>query len=139
MTPRMTTAIAIALLFLAAAAGLRYAEGAGLIGVDGARRALQVLIGLGLAGYANLMPKRISGAPRSPLAERRTQAALRIGGWSLTLAGLTQAALWTFAPLAVADVGSMAAVAAALTLTLAYALWAFTTCGRAAADTPTVR
>ena len=135
----MTTAIAIALLFLAAAAGLRYAEGAGLIGVDGARRALQVLIGLGLAGYANLMPKRISGAPRSPLAERRTQAALRIGGWSLTLAGLTQAALWTFAPLPVADVGSMAAVAAALTLTLAYALWAFTTCGRAAADTPTVR
>lgn len=138
MTPRIKTAIAIALLFLAAAAGLRYAEGAGLVGADGARRALQVLIGLGLAGYANLMPKRISGAPRSPLAERRTQAALRVGGWSLTLAGLTQAALWTFAPLAVADVGSLAAVAAALTLTLGYALWAFTACGRAP-DTPPVR
>lgn len=138
MSPRITTAIAIALLFLAVAAGLRYAEGAGLVGADGARRALQVLIGLGLAGYANLMPKRISGAPRSPLVERRTRAALRVGGWSLTLAGLTQAALWTFAPRAVADVGSLAAVAAALTLTLGYALWAYAACSRAP-DSPAAR
>lgn len=138
MSPRITTAIAIALLFLAAAAGLRYAEGAGLIGADGARRALQILIGLGLAGYANLMPKRISGAPRSPLAERRTGAALRVGGWSLTLAGLTQAALWAFVPPAVADPASMIAVASALALTLGYALWAFTACRRAP-DSPAVR
>ena len=138
MSPRITTAIAIALLFLAAAAGLRYAEGAGLMGADGARRALQILIGLGLAGYANLMPKRISGAPRSPLVERRTQAALRVGGWSLTLAGLTQAGLWAFAPLAVADPGSMIAVASALALTLGYALWAFAACRRVP-DVPTAR
>jgi len=138
MSPRITTAIVIALLFLAAAAGLRYAGDAGLIGADGARRALQILIGLGLAGYANLMPKRIGGAPRSPLVERRTQAALRVGGWSLTVAGLTQAALWAFAPLAVAGPGSLTAVAGALTLTLGYALWACTACGRAP-DSPAAR
>jgi len=69
----------------------------------------------------------------SPHAESVAQAALRVGGWSLTLAGLAYAGLWAFAPLPVADVASMIVVAAALVLTFGYALWSFTTC-RSARD-----
>jgi hypothetical protein len=125
---RLSFAIALAVFILAAAAGLRYAEGAGMVGADGARRTMQVLIGLVLAAYANLMPKQLGRRRGSPQAEARAQAALRVGGWSLTLAGLLYAALWAFAPPAVADIASMAVVAAALAATLGYALWAGATC-----------
>jgi hypothetical protein len=126
-------ALALGAFILAAAAGLRYAEGADMLGADGARRTMQILIGLLLAAYANFMPKQIGSARRSPHAESRAQAVLRVGGWSLTVAGLVYAGLWAFAPLPVADIASMIAVAAALVLTLGYALWSFTAC-RSAGD-----
>jgi hypothetical protein len=136
ITRKLATALGLAALFLATAAGLRYAEGAGFIGPDAARSAIQVLIGLMLAAYANFMPKQI-GRPRgSPIAESRAQATLRFGGWSLTLAGLAYAGLWAFAPLDVADIGSVAVVGSALVATIGYALWAFTTC--AVASDPSV-
>lgn len=125
---KLAPAIALAALMLAAAAGLRYAEGAGLLGADEAKRTLQVLIGLMLAGYANLMPKQIGKAGASPLALARTQSALRVGGWSLTLAGLVYAGLWALAPLPVADTLSMIVVAAATAVTAGYALWSFMAC-----------
>lgn len=128
---RLAFAIALAAFILALAAGLRYAEGAGMLGPEGARRLMQVVIGLALAAYANLMPKQIGRARRAPLAEARTQAALRVGGWSITLAGLAYAALWALAPLPFADIASTVAVAAALAVTLGYALWSFTACRRA--------
>lgn len=130
---RLAVAIAIALFILAAAAGLKYAEGAGLLGQEAARRAMQVLIGLLLAAYANIMPKQLGRLRGSPLAQARAQSALRVGGWSITLAGLAYAALWALAPLPVADIASMAVVAAALVATLGYAVWAFTAC-RGAGD-----
>ena len=89
---------------------------------------MQILIGLGLAAYANLMPKQLGRPRRSPHAEARTQAALRVGGWSMTLAGLVYAGLWALAPLPVADIASTMAVAAALAVTLGYALWSFAAC-----------
>jgi hypothetical protein len=125
---RLAFAIALAILILAVAGGLRYAEDSGMVGAEGARRTLQILIGLGLAAYSNLMPKRIGRARRSPQAEASAQGALRVGGWSLTLAGLAYAGLWAFAPLAIADFASMTVVATALAVTLGYALWAFTAC-----------
>ncbi len=125
---RLAFAIALAILILAVAGGLRYAEAAGMVGAEGARRTMQILIGLGLAAYANLMPKQIGRARKSPQAEAFAQAALRVGGWSLTLAGLAYAGLWAFAPLAIADLASMAVVATALAATLGYALWSFTAC-----------
>ncbi|HET9640163.1 MAG TPA: ammonium transporter [Allosphingosinicella sp.] len=128
MIKRLAFALALAILILAVAGGLRYAEDAGMVGAEGARRTLQILIGLVLAAYANLMPKRIGRARRSPKAEAVAQAALRVGGWSLTLAGLAYAGLWAFAPLAIADIASMAVVATALAATLGYALWSFTAC-----------
>ena len=133
ITRQIGSALAIAAFILAVAAGLRYAESVGLVGGDGARRTMQVLIGLILAAYANFMPKQIGRARSSPHAESVAQAALRVGGWSLTLAGLAYAGLWAFAPLPVADIASMIVVATALVLTFGYALWSFTAC-RSARD-----
>jgi hypothetical protein len=128
ITRKLAAALTLALLFLAVAGGLRYAENAGMIGPDVARWSIQVLIGLGLAFYANFMPKQI-GRPRSShLAESRAQSTLRFAGWSLTLAGLAYAALWAFAPLDFSDMASITVVAAALVATIGYALWAFTSC-----------
>lgn len=135
MTRRLGWAIALAALILGSAFALRYAEGTGLIGADGARRAMQVLIGLMLAGYANLMPKQLGPTRGSPRADAAAQAVLRTGGWSLTLAGIAYAALWAFAPLDLADTAGIVVVATALLLTLGYAVWAFTTCRRAGAST----
>jgi len=128
ISKRITGAIALAVLMLGSALALRYAENAGMLDEEAARRTIQVLIGLILAGYANLMPKQLGRARGSAIAEARAQDALRVGGWSLTLAGLTFAGLWAFAPLAFADVASVVVVAAAMVVTVGYAIWAFTAC-----------
>jgi hypothetical protein len=135
LTKRLTWAIALAVFILGSAFALRYAENAGMMGEEAARRTMQVLIGLMLAGYANLMPKQLGRARNSAVAEARAQAALRVGGWSLTLAGLTFAGLWAFAPLAFADMASMLVVAAAMVVTIGYAVRAFTACREAGAAT----
>lgn len=131
MTKRLGWAIALAAFILGSALALRYAESTGVIGADEVRRAMQVLIGLMLAGYANLMPKQGRGVG-SVMAQVRAQTALRVGGWSLTLAGVAYAGLWAFAPLNIADTAGLFVVAAATLLTLGYAVWAFTACGRGA-------
>jgi len=125
-------ALMLAGLLLALAAGLRMAGANGVIDTDMARRGVQVAIGLILAGFANRMPKQIRRW-RGVAADAREQRALRVGGWSLTLAGLAQAGLWAFAPLAVADTVAMIVVATATLITLGYALWAMVLCR--AADT----
>lgn len=134
---RLTWAIALAVFILTSALAVRHAENAGMLSDEAGRRTMQVLIGLMLAGYANLMPKQLGRSRGSAIAEARVQAALRVGGWSLTLAGLTFAGLWAFAPLAFADTASVAVVAAAMLVTAGYALRAFTPCrpaGGAAAN-----
>ena len=117
---RTSTAIVVAILFLASAAGLKYAQGAGVIGPDAARRTIQVMVGLLLAAYANLMPKDVGRWRSSTLAAARAQSALRVGGWSMTLAGLIYAGLWAFAPLGFADVASTVVVASAMLITMGY-------------------
>ena len=120
---RTSFAIAVALLILGAAAGLSYAQSVGLIQAEAAKRTMQVIIGLTLAAYANLMPKDVGRWQASALAVARAQSALRVGGWSMTLAGLAHAGLWAFAPLHIANVAGMVAVASAMLVTLIY-------CGR---------
>ena len=132
---RTAFAIALAVIILAIAAGLKYSESIGLIGAEEARRTLQVLIGLCLAAYSNLMPKQLGRLRGSPVAAARAQAALRVGGWSMTLAGLAYSLFWAFAPLPVADTASMAVVASAMAVTLGFAGWAFTSCRAAAGET----
>jgi hypothetical protein len=127
---RTSIALALAVFILAAAAALRYAQGLEIIGPDAARRTMQVMIGLILAAYANLMPKDIGRWRASARAAARSQTARRIGGWSLTLAGLGYAGLWAFTPIVFADVAGMVIVAAATLGTAAYGGWAHFTCRR---------
>ncbi len=125
---RTSSALALAVLLLGTAAALSYAQGLDLIGPDAARRTMQVMIGLMLAAYANLMPKDVGRWRASALAVARAQSALRVGGWSMTLAGLAYAGLWAFAPLAIADVASMAVVASAMLITMGYGGWMLLAC-----------
>src|SRR5687768_9111545 len=120
---RTSFALALAVLIMGTAAALRYAQGADLIGPDAARRTMQVMIGLLLAAYSNLMPKDVGRWRASTLDVARAQSALRVGGWSMTLAGLAYAGLWAFAPLGSANVASMAVVASAMLITIGYAGW----------------
>lgn len=135
---RLGFALGLAAVFLAVAAGLRLAAAEAMITDDLAQRAVQVIIGLGLAAYANLMPKQLGRPRKSAEAETRVQASLRVAGWSMTLAGLAHAGLWAFAPLPFANIASMVLVAGATLLTLAYAIWCFTV-SRRAGGTPAAR
>jgi hypothetical protein len=127
---RLGFAIALGTLYLLAAAGLRYAANEGMLAEESATRIIMALTGLGLAAYANLMPKQLGHAPRSPAAEARAQATLRFGGWALTLAGLAYAFLWAFAPISIASTAAMTVLGAATLATLGYAIWSFTMCRR---------
>lgn len=125
---RTSVALALAVFILAATAALRYAQGLEIVSEDAARRTMQVMIGLILAAYANLMPKEIGHGRASARAVSRSQSALRVGGWSLTLAGLAYAGLWAFASIAFADVASMVIVATATVVTMVYGAWALLSC-----------
>ena len=125
---RISSAVAVAVLILGTAAGLSYAQRIDLIGPDAARRTMQVMIGLILAAYSNLMPKEVGRWRASVLAAARAQSALRVGGWSMTLAGLAYAALWAFAPLGFADVASTGVVALAMLITMGYGGWSLLAC-----------
>lgn len=125
---RTSYAIALAVLFLGTAAALSYAQSIDLIGPDSAKRIMQVFSGLILAAYGNLMPKDVGRWRASAVAAARAQSALRVGGWSMTLAGLAYAALWAFTPLAFANIASVAVVASALLITMGYAGWTLLAC-----------
>jgi hypothetical protein len=125
---RTSIAVAVAVLFLASAAALKYAQSIDLIGPDTARRTTQVIVGLMLAAYANLMPKDVGRWRASALAAARAQSALRVGGWSMTLAGLAYAGLWAFAPLGFANVASTVVVASAMLITMSYGGWTLLAC-----------
>ena len=122
---RVGPAIALALLMIAVAAGLGYAEDAGIVGHDVSVRGVQIMIGLVVAAYANLIPKQIGDFILSPEVATRVQSARRIGGWALTLAGLAQAGLWAFAPVSLALPASIAAIVTAMIVLLGYFAWAY--------------
>jgi hypothetical protein len=125
---RTSVAVAVAALILGTAAALRYAQGIDFIEPDAAKRTMQVMIGLILAAYANLMPKDVGRWRASTLAVARAQSVLRVGGWAMTLAGLVYAGLWAFAPLAFADIAAVAVVASAMLITLGYGGWTLLAC-----------
>jgi hypothetical protein len=136
MLNRTPVALALAAFILGTSAALRYAESVDAVSADAGRRTIQVLIGLILAAYANIMPKEIGRWRGSARAASRSQSALRVGGWSLTVAGLAYAAFWAFTPIGFADAAGMAVVAAATTLTAAYGAWAFLACRRSGRSSP---
>lgn len=126
ITRPLLSALTLCIAFIATAKGLRYAADVGLIDPETARRVVQTLIGLGLAAYANTMPKQLGAEPAAypphARAQARALAVLRVGGWAFTLAGLAYAAVWAFAPVSVARAAGTAGVLTALSATLAYAL-----------------
>lgn len=127
---QLGSALVLAAAFLAAAAALRYGANSGMISDDVARRSIQVLIGLGLAAWGNLMPKQRGRSSASIRAETWSQSVLRIGGWSMTLAGLVYAGLWVFAPLSFANAASIWVVLGATLVLLGSAVRAYVSCRR---------
>ena len=125
---RVTASMALAGVILITAATLKYAQAEDVISPEVTRRSMQVLFGLMLAAYANVMPKDIGNWQASSRAVARSQSALRVGGWSFALAGLAYAGLWAFAPLAVADIAAMAIVASALLITMGFGTWTVMVC-----------
>jgi hypothetical protein len=126
----LLTALAVAGAILAISALLAYARNAGIVTGTLSERVIQVIIGLGFAAYANVMPKMLHGAPGSVRAAAWMQAVLRVGGWAMTLAGLAYAALWAFAPLVFADTASMIVIVAGVAVMLGYGVLALMICRR---------
>ena len=118
ITKPIRNALMLAGTMLVVIALVKTAQHTHVISADAATRAGQFIIGLSLAIFANAMPKALKG-DESP----RKFASLRFSGWVFTLAGLAYALLSLFAPHDIADTLSMAAVAGAMVLTIAYGLW----------------
>ncbi len=128
---RLLVSVAVAGFILASAAALRYTQALQIIDADFARRTMQVIIGLILAAYGNFMPKDVAALRGSACAPSRSQSILRVGGWSIALAGLAYAYLWAFAPIAFADIASMIVVIGALFVMAGYCGWAVLSCRNA--------
>lgn len=131
MNSRTLSALGLAAIILGVSASAAYARYLGLIGPDLTDRIVQVVVGLVLAGYANLMPKQL-GRPRGvPRAEATAQSVRRVGGLVMTIGGLAWAAIWAFAPMSLTIPLAITAVASATLVTLGYGLWAWRRNGRA--------
>ena len=100
---------------------LKMAQANHAITADTATRAMQVVIGLGMAVYANFMTKEPT---KPPPTERggRMQAARRVTAWALLVAGLAYAAAWALAPDPFDVILSIAAVGAAAVVSIGNAI-----------------
>ena len=116
---RISVALTLAAVIIGSSAALTYAANREIIGEQTVQRIMQVMVGLVLAAYANVAPKEL-GRWRSVEAARRSQSAQRLGGWSLTLAGLGYAAFWALTPVAFAEIAGLVLVAAATLLAVTY-------------------
>ena len=116
----VTGALGAAGIILAAVT-LKLAEHAQVIPALSSGRGFQVIVGLGLAFYANFIPKSL-GVMGHPDIATRKQAAARVAGWSFTLAGLAYAGFSAAMPMHLGDILAMGAMGAAMAVTLVYAL-----------------
>jgi hypothetical protein len=107
---------------------LALARKQGWVDAEQVVRGQNVIIGLALAAFCNLMPKRLNGSPRSVQHATMAQAVRRVGGWVMTLAFLVWTALWGFAPLELARIGSMAVVGASVAVMIGYTAWKCVAC-----------
>jgi len=79
-------------------------------------RFVGIFTGLVLAGYGNVIPRRLVRYEPDSAKPARRQAAMRFAGWAFMLAGLANAMVWAFAPSAGMALWSMVPIAAALAL-----------------------
>lgn len=111
----------IAAVMIGGALLLTWARKRGWADHDLVMRGYNVIMGLALAAYGNALPKLMHETPPRSIHEATlAQAVARVTSWVMTLAFLTWAALWAFAPLDIAKVGSMLAVGAGAVGVLAY-------------------
>ena len=105
---------------------LTLARSQGWIDQSQVGRAVNIVIGLGMVAYANVMPKFMHETPPRSLREATlAQAFGRVGSWAMTLGFLVWTALWAFAPRDIAQVGSIAAVVASMVVMFGYLAWKY--------------
>lgn len=102
---------------------LTFARKQGWVDAEQVMRGHNIIIGLALAAFCNFMPKRMTGSPRTLQHAGLAQSIGRVGGWAMTLAFVVWSALWAFAPLDVAGIGSMAAVGTGVAMMIGYTVW----------------
>ena len=107
---------------------LAWARKLGWLDGEQVLRGNNIVIGLALAAFCNLMPKRLNGSPRSVRHATLAQAVVRVGGWAMTLAFLAWTALWAFAPQELASIGSVAVVGTGVAVMIGYATWKCVAC-----------
>jgi hypothetical protein len=76
-----------------------------------------VLTGILLAVYGNVIPKSLSRL------SARGESLQRVTGWATVLSGIGYAAIWAFAPIEIAAVASMCAVAIGFVFVVGYCVW----------------
>lgn len=119
-------ALKLAAVMIGAALLLTLARSQGWIDQELVVRAYNVVMGLAFAIYGNVLPKMMHEAPPRSMREATlAQAIGRVSGWVMTLAFLTWAALWAFAPQDFAGIGSLAAVGASVLVMLGYTMWKY--------------
>lgn len=103
---------------------LALASSNGFISRETMVRGAMVVVGLGLAAVANMIPKRPDGSPPSTLRlAALRQSVMRTAGWAMMVGGLLFAGLWAFAPLDIAEVGSVMALGVSMALGLSGVTW----------------
>jgi hypothetical protein len=120
------TALLLAGVQIAGALLLTLANKLGWIDSETTTRGVMALIGLMLVTIGNGMPKQQEGPPSQTIGDAIVrQSITRVGGWAMLLGGLVWTGLWIFAPRDLAEIGSIAAVAAAALVMFAYAIWRY--------------
>ncbi|MHC9084300.1 hypothetical protein ACYX7E_04575 [Luteimonas sp. RIT-PG2_3] len=116
--------IKLAVVMVGSALLLTLARKQGWIDADQVVRGYNIVMGLALAAYGNVMPKMMHPMPPRSIHEATlAQSIARVSSWSMTLAFLAWAALWAFAPMDVARIGALAAVGTSVVVMLGYTAW----------------
>ena len=115
MKKELIGALVWAAAMLALAFGATFAHRLGYIDRDTVTRLVTGVIGLWMAWYGNLIPKRLARSAQA----RQIQ---RVAAWSQVVSGLVYAGLWAFAPIQVAVSVGTCVVLAGIAVTFGYVL-----------------
>jgi hypothetical protein len=117
MSPKLRSTLQVLGVTFVISAGLVIAKRTDLIDSDGFTRISMALVGLMVAWYGNISPKQ------GPIYSARRMAYRRVVGWTIAAAGLVNAAIWIWAPMAYAAELSMAPLLAAAVVVFGYCFW----------------
>lgn len=124
----LRNALVLAGLMILFTAAVVFADKAGYIGDETAKRAVQIAIGLVVVYCANLAPKALE--PLSASCDpARVQALQRFSGWTLVLGGIGYALAWLVVPFDYAAITSMAILGTGFLLVVGRYAWTVKTRG----------